>query len=134
LEELSIKQAAERVGLTEDTIRYYEKINLLPRAKRNSSGRRVYESDDLEVMVFITHLKSAGMSLENIKFYLSLNLEDDPNAASERLALLTEQKEQLESKLAELQAAYKVLEHKVEHYQEVCLPEKLRAKKETVPK
>ena len=127
LEELSIRQAAEKTGLTEDTIRYYEKINLLPRAKRNSSGRRVYGSDDLELMVFIMHVKSAGMSLENIKFYLSLNLEDDPNAASERLALLTEQKEQLESKLAELQAAYKVLEHKVEHYKDVCLPEKLRS-------
>ncbi|MBL0385643.1 MerR family transcriptional regulator [Tumebacillus sp. ITR2] len=131
---MSIKQAAERTGLSEDTIRYYEKIDLLPPAKRNSGGRRVYGADDLELMVFITHLKSAGMSLETIKYYLSLSLEEDPNAASERLALLTEQKKLVESKLAELQAVYKVLEHKVEHYTEVCLPEKLRLKKETVPK
>ncbi|KEO84131.1 MerR family transcriptional regulator [Tumebacillus flagellatus] len=130
---MSIKQAAEKTGLTEDTIRYYEKIDLLPPANRNSSGRRVYGEDDLELMVFITHMKSAGMSLENIKYYLSLNLEEDPNAASERLALLTAQKEQLESNIADLQAAYKVLEHKVEHYQEICLPEKLRSKKGTVP-
>ncbi|WP_245884419.1 MerR family transcriptional regulator [Tumebacillus permanentifrigoris] len=131
---MSIKQAAVRTGLSEDTIRYYEKIDLLPRATRNRSGRRVYGADDLELMVFITHLKSAGMSLEVIKYYLSLSLEKDPNAASERLVLLTEQKELLESKIAELQAAHKVLEHKVEHYTEVCLPEKLRPQKETTPK
>jgi DNA-binding transcriptional MerR regulator len=131
---MSIKHAAERTGLSEDTIRYYEKIDLLPPAKRNSGGRRIYDADDLEMMVFITHLKSAGMSLETVKYFLSLNLEENSNAASERLALLTEQKELLESKIAELQAAHKVLEHKVEHYKEICLPEKFRLKKESVPK
>jgi DNA-binding transcriptional MerR regulator len=127
---LSIKQASQNTGLSEDTIRYYEKIQLLPPARRNNSGRRVYESDDLERMTFITHLKSAGMSLDSIKYFLHLSLEEDPNAAVERLTLLTDQKEKLESKLAELQAAHKVIEYKVKHYQDlVCVPKSYQQEK-----
>jgi MerR family copper efflux transcriptional regulator len=116
LETWSIKQAAKKTGLSEDTIRYYEKIHLLPRAKRNNSGHRVYGSDDIDRMIFITCLKSAGMSLETIKYYLDLD-PDDPNTATERLALLKEQKEKVEAKIADLQKTLQYIEYKVDLYQ-----------------
>jgi DNA-binding transcriptional MerR regulator len=115
LKACSIKQAAKKTGLSEDTIRYYEKIHLLPRAKRNDSGHRVYESDDIDRMIFITCLKSAGMSLENIKYYLDLD-PDDPNTAVERLALLKEQKENVEAKITDLQKTLTYIEYKVDLY------------------
>lgn len=53
----SIKVASELTGITEDTIRYYEKIGLLPRAQRKGNSHRVYSDGDIETMKLITCLK-----------------------------------------------------------------------------
>lgn len=57
----SIKQVSERTGLTEDAIRYYEKIGLLPSPKRKDNRHRVYHIEDAEMMELITCLKKTGM-------------------------------------------------------------------------
>jgi MerR family copper efflux transcriptional regulator len=72
--EFSIKQTSEQTGLTGDTIRYYEKIGLLPRAERKANGHRMYHSDDITTMKRITCLKIAGMSLDDMKPFLNLSL------------------------------------------------------------
>lgn len=56
----SIKETAERTGMPEDTIRYYEKIGLLPRAKRKGNSHRIYSDADLEMMQMISCLKKQG--------------------------------------------------------------------------
>lgn len=53
----SIKETAERTGMSEDTIRYYEKIGLLPRAKRKGNSHRIYSDLDLNRMLLVTCLK-----------------------------------------------------------------------------
>ncbi|MBJ8191532.1 MerR family DNA-binding transcriptional regulator, partial [Bacillus cereus] len=59
----SISQAAELTGLTEDTIRYYERISLLPYAERKANGHRFYSRDQILGIIFLTRLKATGMTI-----------------------------------------------------------------------
>lgn len=101
----SIKQASEQTGLTEDTIRYYEKIGLMPRAERKANGHRVYHSDDITTMKRITCLKIAGMSLEDMKPFLALSLSYDDDLAEfpELYKTLQDHKKNIENQIIELQ-------------------------------
>lgn len=94
----SIKETATQSGLTEDTIRYYEKIGLLPRAKRKQNSHRIYHLDDVETMRMIACFKKTGMSLESMKPYLQLSQGDDLRAYPELFALMEEHKKQLKIK------------------------------------
>ncbi len=80
----TIKQTSELTGLPEDTIRYYEKIGLLPRAKRRANTHRIYAESDVETMKLILCLKKTGMSLDEMKPYLDMSrtgdLADTPEA------------------------------------------------------
>lgn len=68
----SIKEASATTGLTEDTIRYYEKIGLLPAAMRKDNGHRMYHSDDIDRMKLIFCMKKTDMSLNEMKPFLKL--------------------------------------------------------------
>ncbi|EFM11039.1 transcriptional regulator, MerR family [Paenibacillus curdlanolyticus YK9] len=99
----SIKETATQSGLTEDTIRYYEKIGLLPRAKRKQNSHRIYHLDDVETMRMIACFKKTGMSLESMKPYLQLSQGDDLRAYPELFALMEEHKKTIENQIASLQ-------------------------------
>lgn len=60
----TIKQTAGQTGITEDTIRYYEKIGLLPRAERKDNGHRIYRQEDINTIRLIACLKKTGMLLK----------------------------------------------------------------------
>nr|WP_280169353.1 MerR family transcriptional regulator [Priestia megaterium]MDH3183564.1 MerR family transcriptional regulator [Priestia megaterium]MDH3183604.1 MerR family transcriptional regulator [Priestia megaterium] len=62
----SIGETAELTGFTADTLRYYEKIGLLPRATRKSNGLRVYSKDDVHLLKFLYCLKQTGLPLEEM--------------------------------------------------------------------
>jgi MerR family copper efflux transcriptional regulator len=99
----SIKQTSEQVGLTEDTIRYYEKIGLLPRAERKANGHRIYRSEDINSMKFILCLKKAGMSLDDMKPYMHLSYDDDLAEFPELYRMLQDHKKNIENQIGELQ-------------------------------
>lgn len=69
--ELRISEAAERTGFDASTIRYYERIGLIPEAERNDSGHRIYSRDDVERLKLVASAKSLGLTLEDIKRFLS---------------------------------------------------------------
>lgn len=58
----SISKAAEKTSISSYTLRYYEKIGLLPPPKRKNSGRRFYTETDIQFMLFLKSLKETGMS------------------------------------------------------------------------
>lgn len=62
----AIAEICERTGLSARTVRYYEEIGLLPGVRRSEGGRRVYGTDELERLGFITRLKALGLSLAEI--------------------------------------------------------------------
>ena len=63
---------AERSGVNSETIRYYEKISLLPEPDRSAGGHRVYYEDDLKRLSFVRRCREKGFSLEEIRGLLSL--------------------------------------------------------------
>ncbi|HJQ05942.1 MAG TPA: MerR family transcriptional regulator, partial [Nocardioides sp.] len=101
---LPIAEAADRLGLTADTLRYYEKDDLLLRAvPRSASGHRRYAEPDLRWIELITRLRSTGMPIRDVRRYAALVRSGEGNEA-ERLALLQAHREQVLRQLAEVTA------------------------------
>src|ERR1700726_4175026 len=71
-EALPIGQLSNRSGVNIETIRYYERVKLLPAPPRPSSGRRVYDVTDLRILVFIRRSRELGFSLDEIRALLRL--------------------------------------------------------------
>lgn len=63
---------AKRSGVNAETIRYYEKITLMPEPGRNSGGHRIYEEEHLQRLCFIRRCREMGFTLEEIRELLSL--------------------------------------------------------------
>ncbi|SEN81723.1 DNA-binding transcriptional regulator, MerR family [Amphibacillus marinus] len=110
----SIKQLAKIVAISPHTIRYYEKIDLLPAAVRNNSSYRIYNDEDVERLKLIICLKNIGMSLADIKPYLNLKdyelLSDYPKLMEKAL----KHKEKMLNQIEELQKVVKIIDSKLE--------------------
>jgi len=104
----SIGDIAGLTGLSADTLRYYEKIKLLPPIRRSASGMRSYDSRDLSRLRFIQRAKTMNFSLEEIGRLLEMR--EDPQNVREEVRELTHQKlEAVEHQLAELETLRKEL-------------------------
>ncbi len=98
---ISIGEAAERTGLTADTLRYYEKIALLPRIARDPGGRRRYDQRDLSRLRFIQRAQRCNFSLKEIGQLLQLR--NTQEAVRPQVQRLTEHKlEEIKTQLADL--------------------------------
>jgi DNA-binding transcriptional MerR regulator len=69
---MRIGQLAARAGVTTDTIRYYERIGLLPRAKRNAAGYREYSESDIDQIGLVRNAVSFGFSLKEVAKFLNV--------------------------------------------------------------
>lgn len=105
----SIKQISEQIGLSEDTLRYYEKIGLIPKVNRNNVGYRVYSLENKDLLTTILCLKHIGMTLDQIKLYTKID------SISERYEMLLRYKEKMQDQMAELQ---KFMEKKLKFMRE----------------
>jgi len=96
-----IKEVTERTGLSADTLRYYEKIKLLPKVQRNASGIRVYTDKDISRLRFIQRAQKMNFSLEEIRKLMSMR--ENPQKARKNVRTLTQQKlHEVEDHLKEL--------------------------------
>jgi DNA-binding transcriptional MerR regulator len=115
---LAIADAAERLGLTVDTLRYYEKDDLLLRpVPRASSGHRRYEDDDLRWIELVTRLRATGMPIRDVRRYAALVRAGDGNEG-ERLALLRAHRELVLRELEQVRAHLSAIDYKIELYEE----------------
>lgn len=110
----TIKQAAIQTGITQDTIRYYEKIALLPKAKRKDNGHRFYQQEDIETIHLINCLKKTGMPLEEIKPFLEVNTDADPAEYPELVELLRNHRQTIVSQIDSLQQVVNFIDVKLE--------------------
>ncbi len=69
---MTIKEVASKFSLTNDTLRYYEKVGLIGPIKKNKSGIRDYQEEDLRRIEFIKCMRSAGIPIEILKKYVDL--------------------------------------------------------------
>ncbi|MCH5585605.1 MerR family transcriptional regulator [Shimazuella sp. AN120528] len=115
---LTIGQIAENTGLSIHTLRYYEKEGIMPHVKRNESGNRIYEPEDVEVLKFICCLKETGMPVKEIKKFVSLLMMGE-QTIEDRITILLRQKENVQSQVDQLLSYIQMLDGKVEFYKSI---------------
>ena len=112
---MKIGELAKRSGLTAHTIRYYERIGLLPYADRNQSRQRDYDASILTWIEFLGRLKTTGMPIRDMLRYAAL-LERGVCTEAERRELLERHRAAVRAHVAELQACLLVLDTKIAGY------------------
>ena len=112
---MKIGDLARRTGLSAHTIRYYERIELLPYAPRASSRHREYDASILSWIDFIGRLKTTGMPIRDMLRYARLR-ERGPVTEEDRRILLVDHRAKVRAHVAELQACLAVLDTKIAGY------------------
>jgi DNA-binding transcriptional MerR regulator len=111
----SVSEAAERVGLTTHTLRWYEQEGLVEPVGRDSAGRRRYTQEDLDRLNMLTCLRRTGMPVRDMRRYAELARQGDVTSVA-RMALFQQHRERVLARIAELQEDLKYIEHKIDWY------------------
>ncbi|ENE8218303.1 MerR family transcriptional regulator [Listeria monocytogenes] len=114
---MNIKQAADMFGLTVDTLRYYERVGVIPPVHRNESGYRDYKTSDLNWVYLVKNLRNAGLSVESlIEFATHAQLRETQNVEAAQKQVLVDQLKELDEKLAEMKKVRDLLVYKIDSY------------------
>ena len=117
---MKIMEVSERHGITADTLRYYERIGLIPHVQRNESGIRDYNELDLRRVEFIKCMRSAGLPIEVLIEYVGLVQQGDRTIEA-RKEILKGQRELLLARMNEMQKTLDMLDHKIAVYENAVL-------------
>ena len=117
---MRISKVSERSGISSDTLRYYERIGLIPPVNRNEGGIRDYNEIDVKRVEFIKCMRSAGLPIEALIEYYGLVQQGDQTIEA-RKEILKEQREQLVAKMEEIQKTLDLLDHKISVYEDIVL-------------
>ncbi|GKX55457.1 heavy metal-responsive transcriptional regulator [Leminorella grimontii] len=98
-----IGQIAKLAGVTPDTIRYYEKQNMMSHDVRTEGGYRLYTEQDLQRLKFIRYAKQLGFTLESIAELLSIRVEPEQHTCQESKSIVEARLAEVEQKLEELE-------------------------------
>lgn len=118
---MTIKEVAERTGVSIDNLRYYERIGLIPPIPRNKSGIREYDERAIHWIEFVLKFKQAGASLEAIIEYIKLAHSDEDSKEARR-EILIDIKHDLEMRISKLQECLDMTQYKIENYYNLCEP------------
>lgn len=125
---MTIAEVCKKCGLSQDTLRYYERIGLLPSVRRNKSGNREYTDEDLKWVTFIKCMRGAGVSVEVLIEYVLLFQQGDKTVQA-RKALLMEQRKVLADRIEEMQTTFQRLDAKIARYEQRVIPKENALKK-----
>jgi DNA-binding transcriptional MerR regulator len=117
---MKIAEVSEKYGLSVDTLRYYERVGLIPPVNRNDGGIRDYNELDLRRVDFIKCMRSAGLPVEVLIEYVGLVQQGDKTIEA-RKEILIEQRKLLVDRMNEMQKTLDILEHKIEVYEKAVL-------------
>ena len=124
---MRISQVSERTGFSVDTLRYYERIGLIPSIHRNESGIRDYQEFDIKRIKFIKCMRRAGIPIEALIEYLGL-VEQGDSTIDVRKKILIKQRDRISTKIEEMQETLDLLNHKIDVYEKALL----KAEKELI--
>ncbi|MGE8018543.1 MerR family transcriptional regulator [Peribacillus frigoritolerans] len=113
---MMISEVSEKFGISLDTLRYYERIGLIPRISRNYRGQREYTEEDCQLIQGILYFREAGMSIELLLEYMKMVHQGDETIQT-RKELLIEQRDKLVKRINELQKPLELLKRKIENYE-----------------
>ena len=117
---MKIAAVSEQTGMSPDTLRYYERIGLLPPVNRNGSGIRDYSESDMKRVEFVKCMRSAGLPIEVLIGYFDLIQQGDETTEA-RKEILIEQRDLLVARIAEMQETLDLLNYKIEVYENAVL-------------
>ena len=109
---MQIAEVANRYGVSVDTIRYYERIGLIPPVTRLPNGIRSFTEHDCNWVEFIRCMRESGVQIEALAEYVAL-LQEGEHTAGARLDILVEQREKLAAQAAELAFTIRRLDDKI---------------------
>lgn len=114
---MNIKKVSELLGISSDTIRYYERIGLVPSISRDKNGVRNFTDIDIQRLDFIKCMRHAGLSIESLYEYMHLYSLNDDRTIPARKRILEEEAEKLDERIASLQETRAYLQHKIDVYE-----------------
>jgi DNA-binding transcriptional MerR regulator len=112
-----IGRLAKLSGRSVHTIRWYETQGLIPRVERDTGGRRVYQRDHVDHLIFLERMRQTGMSVADMRRLTALGLQGW-RTLEERQALLHAHRTHVEDKIRDLQTALDLIDQKVAYYAE----------------
>lgn len=113
---MTIKEVSKKFDISDDTLRYYERIGMIPTVTRTSGGIRDYQEDDLQWVELAICMRSAGLPVEAMIEYVKLYQEGDATIPA-RLQLLIEQREALVEQRQQIDATLERLNYKISRYE-----------------
>ena len=117
---MKIAEVSEKFGLSVDTLRYYERVGLIPPVHRNEGGIRDYNELDLRRVDFIKCMRGAGLPVEVLIEYMNLVQQGDSTTEA-RKEILIEQRDLVAARLEEMQKTLDRLNYKIEVYEKALL-------------
>jgi DNA-binding transcriptional MerR regulator len=112
---MTITEVSEKYELSADTLRYYERVGLIPEVNRSKRGIRDYAEEDCRWVEFIKCMRSAGLPIEVLIEYVNLFQKGDETVEL-RKELLIEQRKQLAEKMENIKKTIERLDYKIEKY------------------
>ncbi|MCI8815301.1 MAG: MerR family transcriptional regulator [Angelakisella sp.] len=112
---MTIAEVSRQYSVPVDTLRYYERIGLLPPVNRSKSGFRDYTESDCQWVSFIKCMRSAGIPVEALIDYVTLFQQGDATREARR-QILVEQRELLQARVEEQQRTLDYLSRKIQSY------------------
>ena len=122
---MKIAEVSEQYNISTDTLRYYERVGLIPPVNRNESGIRDYNELDLRRVDFIKCMRSAGLPIEVLIEYVALVQQGD-NTIEARKEILKDQRELPVARMNEMQKTLDLLDHMIEVYEKAVLKKRKR--------
>lgn len=114
---MTIAEVSRKYDISADTLRYYERIGLIPPLPRTRGGLRDYGEESCGWIQLMKCMRAAGVQIEALIEYVDLFQQGDATLDA-RKALLVEQRDQLVSRMAEMQASLDLLNQKIDRYEQ----------------
>ncbi len=117
---MKIQEVSEKFGISTDTLRYYERVGLIPSVNRTGSGIRDYNELDIRRVEFVKCMRGASLPIEVLIEYMALVQQGDATIET-RKDILREQRNQLIVRMEEMQKTLDLLNHKIQVYESKIL-------------
>ncbi len=117
---MTIAEVSRRYGLSADTLRYYERIGLIPPVPRGKGGIRDYGEESCQWIELMKCMRSAGVQIEALIEYVRLFQQGDETLEA-RKSLLIAQRERLYAKMDDMRASLERLDEKIDRYEQDLL-------------
>jgi len=117
---MKIGEVSQKYDISTDTLRYYEKVGLIPSVNRNESGIRDYNETDIKRVEFIKCMRGAGLPIEALTEYMNFVMQGDKTIEA-RKEILKKQRELLATRIQEMQKTLDLLDYKISVYEDALL-------------